>query len=300
MLSFRAYFQENVVTTKRSGMLHLQKMDDAEFVVLVQSIAKDMKGKLKDLSVNVKVDGLGGRFGKDANGKKFFESSRSGPIFEPKHFSAYAENKGMTGESLLRAYKYDDLWDDIMQIDAFSVLPNNTKVVCEIFYNPMAEMEGDGIRFVTITYDKAKLGDRMTIIPFEVLDASTGEKRDDSDEIIAKIIKTSNKEVKIATNKLSVEGEIDIKAKIDPVLSMNKDTIAVLKSRKKEDVENKQNLKTIIQSVKDNLADYILNHPQILDKTRFGKEIEGLVLDFGGKMMKVTTPKFKAAKANER
>jgi hypothetical protein len=53
----------------------------------------------------------------------------------------------------------------------------------------------------------------------------------------------------------------------------------------------------VIQKVKDEVADYILHHENILDKLKLGPDIEGLVLTINGHDIKVTTPQFKASKA---
>ena len=48
----------------------------------------------------------------------------------------------------------------------------------------MAEISDDGIKFVTIKYDKNKLGKIMTIVPFKVIVASTGQEHAQSAKIL--------------------------------------------------------------------------------------------------------------------
>lgn len=300
MKSFTQYLKEEAVATKRQNMLHLQKMKDEEFIEFVRKVKNEMGGKLADVKVSLKVDGAGARFGKDANGKVFFEGSRTGPIYEPKSFSTHAKSKGYEGEMLVRAGHYDDIFDIVTKSDFIKTLPNNTKVVCELFYNPMGEMSDDGIKFVTVKYDKKKLGKVMTIVPFSVLVASTGQKHAYSSEIIKSLYKQSDEDIKFIDPSLTTSGQIDISAFVDPVLSLNQHSLNILRSRKAEDKAAKENIKALIQNVKNALAEYILKHENILDKFKLGPDIEGLVLNINGQDVKVTTPEFKASKAKER
>lgn len=300
MKTFKSYLREEAVATKRQNMLHLQKMKDEEFIEFVRSVKNEMGGKLANVKVSLKVDGAGARFGKDAEGRVFFEGSRTGPIYEPKAFSTHAKSKGYEGEMLMRAGHYDDIFDIVTKSSFIKSLPNNTKVVCELFYNPMGQMDDDGIKFVTVKYDKSKLGKVMTIVPFSILVASTGQKHARSSEIIESLLKQSNSDIKFIDPNLATSGQIDISAFVDPVLSLNQHSLTILKSRKAEDKAAKENIKALIQNVKDSLAEYILKHENILDKFKLGPDIEGLVLNINGQDVKVTTAEFKASKAKEK
>lgn len=305
MKSFKSYLAEeddgsSIIATKRQNMLHLQKMKDEEFIQFIRSVKDEMGGKLSNIKVSLKVDGAGARFGKDAEGKVFFEGSRTGPIYEPKSFSTHAKSKGYEGEMLLRAEHYDDIFDIVTKSAFIKSLPNNTKVVCEMFYNPMGQMDDEGIKFVTVKYDKRKLGKVMTIVPFSVLVASTGQKHAYSSEIIQSLLKKSTDEIKFIDPSLVTSGSIDISAFMHPILSLNQDSINILKSKKAEHKLAKENIKIIIQNVKDSLAEYILKHENILDKFKLGPEIEGLVININGQDVKVTTTEFKSSKAKDK
>lgn len=291
---------EEVMATPRQGIAHLQKMNDIEFINFVRSMKNDLQGRLNNVSMHLKIDGLGARFGKDKNGRPYFESSHSGPIFVGGMFSRHAENKGFTGEKLERARHYDNIFYSITQSDFVENLPNDSKVACEILYNPMAEVTDVGLKFVSVAYDKKALGRLMSIIPFEVTIASTGDPHPDSEKIIRQLYKSSTNSVKFIDNTLTQEGDIDINAIIDPVLSLNEKSIAILQSKLKTDREEKQQVKAFIQAVKEELADFIINHPGILGKQKLGKDIEGMVIKpQGSSPFKVTTPDFKAKLANK-
>ena len=300
MKTFTQFINEDAIATKRINMIHLQKMRDEDFIEFIQSIKSTMNGKLENLQVQIKADGIGSRFGRDAGGKVFYEGSRTGPIYIPKAFSAHARGRGAVGEILARAEHYDDIFDIITKSKFAVALPLDTKVICEIFYNPMGQIEDDGIKFISIKYDKSKLGNTMSIIPFAVVSASTGEPRSDATEIINSLFKYSTADIKFIDPKLQTAGAIDISGLVDPIMTLNADSLMILKSRKSIDREAKQNIRDIIQRVKDSLADYILNHESILDKFKLGPEIEGLVLDINGQTVKVTTPEFKASKQKEK
>lgn len=297
MKSFKQFLSEaEVVATNRENMIHLQKMKDADFVAFIRQIKSQFNGVLSGLKVSLKVDGGGGRFGRSKTGEPFFEGSRTGPITQPKAFSQHALSKGADGIVLQRAYHYDSMFDIVTGSKFIRLLPKDCKVVCELFYNPMGELTDDGIKFVSVKYDRNKLGKVMTIVPFKALVASTGEAHPDSDKIIQDLLNASSDDVKFVDAKLQTLGTIDISAMVDPILSINADSLAILNSRLKKDAEEKQAVKAVIQGVKDQIAEFILHHPAIVDKFKLGPEIEGLVLELGGATYKVTTSDFKASK----
>lgn len=290
--------KENVLTTKRTSMLHLQKMCDLEFVRLMQSLDD---GKLKNTSISLKVDGAGARFGKDVRGRPFFEGSRTGPIFEPKSFTTYVKGKGITDEAQLkRASHYDDMFDIIVSSAFVERLPNDTKVIVELFYNPMGEETKEGIKFVSVSYDKSKIGNIMTIFPFSAVCASNSSLHPNRKEIVENLYVQSNKDLLFIDPLLDVSEDIDLSSKIAPLFDMKDSDFNLLVSRKTTDKEAKTSLKCVIQKVKEDVADFILNHKNILNKFKLGQEIEGLVLNIEGQNIKITTHDFKAHKVKKQ
>jgi hypothetical protein len=253
-------------------------------------------GVLKDIPISLKVDGLGFRIGKNKDGKVFVEGSRTGPIFEPKAFSTYTKARGAKDEIVIRAQHYDDMFDIFKSADFLTAIPNDVKLICEIFYNPMATEDDTGITFVTVKYDKTKLGSLMTIFPISFVVASTGEQlpKDQQESIKKNLFKFSNDKIKFADVSMKI-GSLDINATIDPLVNFDDSHIEILKSRKAADKIQKENLLAIINKVKEDLATLILN-ADIDGKDKFGKEIEGIVLAINGKSLKVTTKEFKDSK----
>jgi hypothetical protein len=296
-----ALAESDVIATPRVGLAHLQKMNDMDFINFVREMKTELKGKLNDVQLDLKVDGLGARFGKDANGRPFFESSHSGPIFQGGMFSRHAESKGFTGEKLERARHYDSIFHAVVNSQFVEELPPDTKVECEILYNPLAEITETGLKFVTVSYDKRALGKLMSIVPFQVSVASNGDPHPKEDSILSMLMGHSTSTVKFINRRLTQNGEIDVNAIIDPVMSINDQSLAILSSRKAADREEKTQLKTFLQTVKDELANFIITHPNILGKDMLGKDVEGIVIKpKTGVPFKVTTPEFKAAMAAKK
>lgn len=256
--------KSDIVSTPRKGITHLQKMKDQDFLNFVQNI------KSNDFEVSLKVDGAGCRFGKDSLGRPFFEGSRTGPIFESKAFSTYALSKGSTGVILERAYHYDDVFDIVTQSDFVKALPNDVKVVAEFLYTPMAEVTDQGLKFVTVSYDPRKIGKMLTLIPFEVHYSSSNRTHRFEDKILELLQLFSNQDIMFIDPKLTVQNPINI----DGIISEND-----------------------LQTSKKNLAEYILQYEGILDKSKLGSVIEGLILSFkNGMKIKVTSDEFKTSK----
>jgi len=303
MISFKEWLdtvsviilEDDVSSSKRVGIEHFQKMKPEEFLNWLKTVKNDLGGIIKDVKTVGKIDGLGARFGKNKLGDIFFEGSRTGPIFDSGSFSLYATNKGSSPEVIERSKHYDDMLEIIKQSKAVKSLPANVKVVCEIFYNPMAQDLKDGIVFVTVKYDKSKLGSLMTILPYEVIDSTTGEALKNSDEIVEALIKQSTDEIKIINPRLKMNS-INIEGHLDILSSLQSDAMDIIKSRKHADRESKAKILAIIDAAKSQLADYILNSNAIEGKYNLGDEIEGIVLHLPHGIYKITTDKFKESK----
>ena len=117
----------------------------------------ELKGIIsKTNTVRLKLDGLNLKFGKDKAGKVFIEGARTGPVFDDGAFVGHAKSKGYKGEVLLRAQHYEDMLSFFRSAPFMKVLPNDTKIDCEMFYNPMGNDDGDTIKYVNVRYNKSK------------------------------------------------------------------------------------------------------------------------------------------------
>lgn len=300
MQSFKQFLKE-VKTTKRKGIQHLEKMKESEFLDLIEYIKNDLQGKLDNVTVNLKMDGLGFRVGRDESGSIFVEGSRTGPIFRDKAFSDFTKSQGKNEQAIARAEHYDDILDHFKNSSLLNDVPNDTKIIMELLYNPLGEFKEGGIQFVKVSYDRSKLGSLMTIIPIDVIVASTGEPHPQSNDIFESLLSKSNSKVKVASNRLDITGEIDINAVVDPLKSLDiEESKRILKSRKKADKEEKQKLIEIITQVKEDLAEFLANNDKIVDKERFGTESEGLVFTINDELIKITSNDFRTKMAQDK
>lgn len=144
-----------VIVSKRQNMVHLEDMDPSLFVKFIR--ASIYTGE--PVSMNLKVDGLGARFGQDASGNFFMESSRSGPIFNPESFVNYVVEKGGNKIQIARAYQYMGLFLYLKKIFGRAPELINRKVVAELLFTPMATVTEETAKFVHLEYSRNCLGE---------------------------------------------------------------------------------------------------------------------------------------------
>lgn len=270
-----------VVSSKRQGIEHFKKMKDIVFLNWMKQLQEKDFVLDNDLNFSIKVDGLGFRFGKDASGRFFVESSRSDPIYDSGTFMKFTQNQPSVDEvKLERAQQYDEIFDVLKASDMVHVLPNDTKIVCEMLYHSMATKTDDGLVFVNIAYDQKKLGQKMTIVPIVCLQSSTGEVRSDQDKIMDQITATSNAEIKIVHPTLKLDKTINIASIVDlKSWPMSIDSaLQLITSRKVSNKDQKKELSTFLEQIKNNIGKFILSHSHIRSKASIlGKNIEGIV-----------------------
>lgn len=306
--TFRHTSKENVVkqmakhtldeatpSYKRKGIQHIYnpgsstEMKDADFINFAQEIAQD-GGKFEGVPINLKVDGAGIRFGKTAQGEPFLMTSR---VDEPMtkdnvgDFEIYGRNQGQTDEQLARTKNYDSALNTIVNAKFMKDVPPDTIVQAEMLFNPMAQQEDNGYKFVNIPYDPKKLGKVMTLVPISVKQFSTGETRPDSAKIKQALIKDSNPNIKMINNTLSHKG-IDVSKIVNPIVKNSEALMSAVKQR--GDTPDKQKAKAILSKARQALSNAIINSP-ISGKDQLGDMIEGLVINMpSGTLAKVTSP----------
>jgi hypothetical protein len=267
------------------GRVSSMEMKDAEFIALAKEIA-DNGGTLDGANINLKVDGAGIRFGKDSSGRPFFMTSKvTTPLYQDDvgYFTSFGQQRGQDAENLARTKKYDDALALITGSKFIQALPSDTIVQAEMLYTPMAEKTADGMKFVNISYDPAKLGGDMTLVPFMFKQFSTGDERPDADRILKKLLAASDNKVKIISNQLQQKG-INVSKIIEPVLNL--------------DPANKRANKEILDQARQQLSDAIYNSPKLQGKDALGANAEGIVINMpSGQLVKVTSPQMKSAMA---
>jgi hypothetical protein len=302
----REQLAEEAPDYRRVGIKHIYnpgssaEMKDSEFLDMIDAIAKN-GGNLDGMPVNLKVDGAGIRFGKDASGRPFMMTSRiNTPLYAENigDFEKFSQNRGQEAEQLNRARTYDQALNTVVNGDFIKTLPTDTIVQAEMLFTPMAEKTPGGLKFVNIPYDSKKLGKTMTLVPFSFKQYTTGQERADAQEIKQMLLKKSNTNIKFVDNQLNQQG-INVSKIIQPVTSMPSSLRDALSSRKASD--EKIQAKEILTKARQELSEKIINSPQIQGRDQLGKNIEGLVINLpNGQLAKVTSPQMKQAMSDKK
>lgn len=296
----------------RKGMPHLRDLKPADLLDLLDEI-HDGNGnfKLQNIPLNVKVDGFGGRFGKNTEGKPFMGTSRTEPRYAAG-FAKYHQEKGTTDPDILgRAQLFDNLFNEMMkaiaQVDSklgadFLV---NKQVTCEVLYMPFATETPEGrLKFVGIQYDKLPEGVQLALVPFRVVEADTGEDLPDSAKVIKQL--TSIGQVgstMFIDNSLTQNDALDVTAIVPPLDNIEQ-LKALLASNK---LAARREVKDALTPVALALEKAIISDPNIIGKDMLGQDYEGIVLNTRLGPVKVTSAEQKqviadkqAAKTNAR
>lgn len=266
------------------GRVSSAEMKDADFQEIAKEIASN-GGTLDGLPISLKVDGAGIRFGKDSSGRAFFMTSKvTTPLYQDDvgYFTSFGQERGQDAEQLARTKNYDKALALITSSKFIQTLPSDTIVQAEMMYNPMAEKTDQGLKFVNIPYDPAKLGGEMTLVPFVFKQYSTGQDRPDADKIKKRLLAASDSKIKIVTNQLQQKG-INVSKIIDPILDL--------------DPKDKAN-KPAFDKAKQELSSAIIDNPKLAGKDALGDNMEGIVVNMpNGQMFKVTSTQMKSAMA---
>jgi hypothetical protein len=284
----------------RKGMPHLHDLKAVDFLDLIDELHDgNGKFKLENIPLNVKVDGFGGRFGKNAEGKPFMGTSRTEPRYEPG-FVAHHQKKGTTDPDILnRAQLFDDLFEEMMEaiklVDA-KLGPDflvNKQVSCEVLFLPFATETPEGkLKFVGIHYDKLPKGVQLALVPFHAVDADTGEPVKDP-KFIDKLLQVGQQgSVMFINNRLTQKQGLDVTEIINPL-----DNIEELKSivsstagkRDRASVQLRNEVEEKLQPIKDKLEQAIIKDPNIVGKDMLGKNYEGIVINSRLGPIKVTS-----------
>jgi hypothetical protein len=278
----------------RKGMPHLHDLKPADLLDLLDEI-HDGNGnfKLENIPLNVKVDGFGGRFGKNANGKPFMGTSRTEPRYQAG-FVAYHQQKGTTDPDVLgRAKLFDDLFEEMMtaveSVDGKlgSDFLVNKQVTCEVLYLPFATETPEGkLKFVGIHYDRLPEGVQLALVPFRVVDATTGEDLPNSNEFIKELTSVGQSgSVMFIDNSLTQKEGLDVTALVPPLENIEQFK-AMLASRKRDQAAE---VKAALQPVAAALEKAIIEDPNIIGKDLLGQDYEGIVINSRLGPIKVTS-----------
>jgi hypothetical protein len=278
----------------RKGMPHLHDLKSADFLDLLDELHQgNGQFKLQNIPLNVKIDGFGGRFGKNAEGKPFMGTSRTEPRYQAG-FVDYHQKKGTTDPEILgRAKLFDDLFNEMMEavklVDSklgpeFLV---NKQITCEVLYLPFATETPEGkLKFVGIHYDKLPEGVQLALVPFRVVDAETGEDLPDSTKVIKELTSVGKQgSVMFIDNSLTQNEALDVTAIVPPLENIEQ-MKAMLASKKRDQAAE---VKAALEPVKVALEKAIIEDPNIVGKDMLGKDYEGIVINSRMGPIKITS-----------
>ena len=295
----------------RKGMPHLRDLKAPDFLDLLDEI-RDGNGRfrLQNIPLNVKIDGFGGRFGKNADGKPFMGTSRTEPRYQAG-FVARHKQKGTTDPEVLgRAQLFDQLFNEMM--NAVKLVDSklgteflvNKQVTCEVLYLPFATETPEGkLKFVGIHYDKLPEGVQLALVPFRVVDATTGEDLEESNDFIKELLSVgSSGSVMFIDNSLTQKEGLDVTEIINPLDNLEQLKQIVSDTSGKRDrisQQLKREIEEKLQPIKLSLEKAIIEDPNIIGKDILGQDYEGIVINSRLGPIKVTSQEQKQVIANK-
>ena len=286
-------------------MPHLRDLKPADFLDLVDELkTANGKFKLQNIPLNVKVDGLGARFGKNAQGKPFMGTSRTEPRYTA-NFLDYHTEKGTTDSEILnRAANYDKLFNEMMV--AIEVIDlklgadflKNKQVTCEVLYLPFASETAEGkLKFVGIEYDKLPEGVDLVIVPYRITDGTTGQDIPNGDAVVQKIAKLGQQgNTMFMSNRLIQKGALDVTEIVnllDNLEELKQIVSSTSGKRDRASLDLRKEVETKLKPVQLALEKAIDEDPKILGKTNLGLDYEGIVINSRLGPIKVTSQRQK-------
>ena len=297
--------QPAVKAQLRKGMPHLRDLKPADFLDLVDEL-QDHGGrfKLQNIPLNVKIDGFGGRFGKNAEGKPFMGTSRTEPRYSAG-FVDYHKQKGTQDlEILKRAENFDNLFYKIMEaIEAIDGklgedFLTDKQVTCEVLFLPFAtETEEGKLKFVGIEYDQLPKGVELVLVPYNIVQASTGQALPDGDKVVQEIANLGqNGGVMFLSNRLVQKEGLDVTEIINVLDNLDELKQIVSDTAGKRDrasLELRKEVEAKLKPVQIALEKAIDEDPNIVGKTKLGQDYEGIVINSRLGPIKVTSQRQK-------
>jgi hypothetical protein len=290
--------QPAVKAQLRKGMPHLRDLKPADFLDLVDEL-QDSGGRfvLQNIPLNVKIDGFGGRFGKDSQGKPFMGTSRTEPKYKAG-FLDYHKQKGTTDPEVLgRAANFDKLFNEMMtaikMVDS-ALGPDflvDRQVTCEVLFLPFAtKTESGGLKFVGIEYDQIPEGVDLVLVPFRIVEGGTGEEIADGDAAVQQIAELGQSgNVMFMSNRLVQQQGLDVTEIVNVLDNIDELKDIVRGLAVKNNPELRRQVIEKLKPVQIALEQAIDEDPNIVGKDKLGSEYEGIVINSRLGPIKVTS-----------
>ena len=289
----------------RKGMPHLRDLKPADFLDLIDELQSEGgRFKLQNIPLNVKIDGFGGRFGKNAEGKPFMGTSRTEPRYAAG-FADYHKQKGTTDPEILgRAVNFDKMFNETMA--AIKMVDSklgadfliDKQVTCEVLFLPFATKTEEGkLKFVGIEYDQLPKGVDLVLVPYRIVQASTGEDIPNGDDIVQQIAELGQSgNVMFMSNRLVQKDGLDVTEIINPLENLEELKRIVSDTAGKRDrasLELRREVETKLKPVQLALEKAIDEDPNIVGKDNLGQDYEGIVINSRLGPIKVTSQRQK-------
>ena len=289
----------------RKGMPHLRDLKPVDFLDLVDEL-HDGGGqfKLQNIPLNVKIDGFGGRFGKNADGKPFMGTSRTEPRYQAG-FADYHKQKGTTDPEILgRAANFDKLFDEMMS--AIKLVDSklgpeflvDKQVTCEVLFLPFATKTEEGkLKFVGIEYNDFPKGVDLVLVPYKIVQASTGEDIPNGDGVVQQIAELGQSgNAMFMSNRLAQKESLDVTEIInvlDNIEELKKIVGDTTGKRDRASLALRKEVEEKLKPVQIALEKAIDEDPNIVGKDNLGQDYEGIVINSRLGPIKVTSQKQK-------
>ena len=270
-----------IMPKKRKNMKHLREMNDLAFC---EWILSDPGSRL-DLSW--KLDGFFLRFGKDAEGKPWFQTARSDVLYDPKELVWHALSKGYDYQRISRSESYFHLINTIWDSSIMNSIPNDSGFECEVFNKEMSYIENGSRTFVNVPYDDSFFKTDITLAIYRLVVASTGQTWIDG--YGGKII--LDPKIDTFGTRFSIDiGSMDYFVDSVSNITDGGRLLHLFDSRKQADRAEKIRLKEMVARLKAQFGALVMD--RAAKQNTMGPVFEGIVLSINRTEYKIVTPEF--------
>ena len=161
-------------------------------------------------------------------------------------------------------------------------------------YLPFAEETDEGkLKFVGIAYDELPKGVQLALVPFRVVQASTGEDVPEAQEIVKQLTGLGQQgSVMFIDNSLTQNEALDVTAIVPPLENIEEFKSVMSDAGTKRDrasVELRRSVEASLAPIKVALEKAIIQDPNIVGKDLLGKDYEGIVINSRLGPIKITS-----------
>ena len=308
-LTFKQYVLIEAREGDRVGIPHLYhpakphlSMEYNTFVKFINQLNKE-RGVIKNSNAGLseKADGIALKFGFQADGRFFMQSSYSGIVTDPEEFESKIKYPPVKEAFKNNFYKLQELVRP-----ALVNLKNGVIIQAEWLYSPLAlerENKPGNVYFVATDYDVKKLGTWSTFVIINCTDLNGKE----LPNVANKLTKLTTEEVKFLLAHIDVFPDINLRNEVvaanNVISQINKDypdlqEVISSKSLKRDEVAKRKQYKEHIQKAISPIQEQVYQKILSVATTVAGRlgDFEGFVLkltvDGNPFMFKVNTPTF--------